>query len=175
VVGPGDDPAQSPRDQAGDLSLRWGTGVARPPERVFTKEHDLYLGFVSCFGTALEGGVVFLRGENPEARGAPVGGRASEAVTGGESGLGGPRLAVPDHPARFEGAEAENCLGRGGILRAEPGSDEVRRVLGGRLPDWQWGRRRSVSASGQGSLGAYGDALAPIRRAGDAGSASNLP
>ena len=72
--------------------------------------------------------------------------------------------AVPGHPAWFEGAEAENRLGRGGIFREEPGSDEVRRILGGRLPDWQWGRRGSMSASGQGSDGAYGDALDSVRR-----------
>ena len=41
MVGPGDDPAQSPRDQAGDLSLGWGTGVARPPERVYLPKNTI--------------------------------------------------------------------------------------------------------------------------------------
>ena len=114
--------------------------------------------------------------ERTQKRAGPsVGGKASEKVAGGESGLRDPRDAVPGNPRRFEGPEEENCPGRGGLFRAEPGSDEVRRVLGGRLSDWQRGRRGSVSASGQGSDGAYGNALAPIRRSGDAGSASNLP
>ena len=55
------------------------------------------------------------------------------------------------------------------------GPDEVRRILGGGLSDRQWGRRRSVSASGKGPNGANRDALGSVRRTGDARPASDLP
>ena len=75
----------------------------------------------------------------------------------------------------LKGQKRKTVGGCGGVFRAESGSDEVRRILGGGLSDRQWSRRGSVSASGQGSDGAYGDALAPVRRAGDAGPTSDLP
>ena len=46
--------------------------------------HGLYLGFVPCHGTVVEGGLVFLRGGDPEAGGPPVGGRASRGCAGRE-------------------------------------------------------------------------------------------
>ena len=79
VVGGRGDPPQSRRGQARDLPLRWGTGPPRPAERVLTGKHSLHLGFVSCHGTVVEGGLVFLRGGDPEARGTSVGGRASRS------------------------------------------------------------------------------------------------
>src|SRR5262249_27232752 len=109
-----------------------------------------------------------------EARGPSVGGGAIEAVAGGESGCGDPRTAVPGNPAWTEGAEAENGAGCGGLFRGEPGSDEVRRVLGGGLYGWQWRGRGRMSASGQGPDGADGDALAAVGRAGDAGPPRHL-
>ena len=75
----------------------------------------------------------------------------------------------------LKGQKRKTVRGRGGVFRAEPGSDEVRRILGGGLSDRQWSGRGGVSASGQGSDGADRDALAPVRRAGDAGPTSHLP
>ena len=92
-----------------------------------------------------------------------VGGRASQAVAGGESGRGDPGDAIPGDPAWLEGTEAEDRGGCGGVFRGESGSDEVRRIPGGGLSDRQWSGRGSVSASGQGSDGADGDALAAVR------------
>ena len=75
----------------------------------------------------------------------------------------------------LKGQRAEDRAGCGGVFRAESRSDEVRRVLGGGLSDWQWSGRGSVSASGQGPHGADRDALAAVRCAGDAGPTSHLP
>ena len=75
----------------------------------------------------------------------------------------------------LKGQKRKTVRGCGGVFRAESGSDEVRRILGGGLSDRQWSGRGSVSASGQGSDGADGDALAAVRRAGDAGPTSHLP
>src|SRR6516164_8924000 len=83
---------------------------------------------------------VAVRRGGPEAPGASVGGRAPEEAAGGEGGLGDSGHSVPGDPIRAEGPGEEDGRGRGGLFRAESGSDEVRRVLGGRLPDRQWGR-----------------------------------
>src|SRR3954463_3688959 len=123
----------------------------------------------------MEGGLVSLRGGGAEARGASVGGRAPQAVAGGESGLGDPGDALPGDAAWLEGTEAEDGARRGGVLRGESGTDEVRRIFEGGLSDRQWSGRGSVSASGEGPDGADGDALAAVGRAGDAGPPSHLP
>ena len=74
----------------------------------------------------------------------------------------------------LEGTETENRPGRGGVFRAQSRPNEVRRILGGGLSDWQWSRRRSMPASGKGSAGAHWDALDSVRRAGDARSARDI-
>src|SRR3954464_2303559 len=99
----------------------------------------------------MEGGLVSLRGEDPEARGPSVGGGAAEAIARGESGRGDPGDAVPGDAAWLEGSEAEDGAGCGGVSRGESRPDEVRRIPGGGLSDRQRGGRGGVSALGQGS------------------------
>ena len=60
VVGSGDDPPQSPREQTRNLSLGRRTGITRPAKRVSAGQYDLHFGSVPCIGATVESRLVFL-------------------------------------------------------------------------------------------------------------------
>ena len=60
VVGSGDDPPQSPREQTRNLSLGRRTGITRPAERVSAGQYNLHFGSVPCIGATVESRLVFL-------------------------------------------------------------------------------------------------------------------
>src|SRR5947209_8865362 len=96
-------------------------------------------------------------------------------VAGGEGGVRDRWTASDGDQARVERLEAEGGVGGGAVRREQPGTQEVRRVPGGGLPDRQRRGGRGLPASGKRPPGADGDALDGVGSAGDAVPARNVP